>query len=320
MWLSRLFYRFVNYLAWRKLKRKLSWIKAKDIDMHVEPLKLAEGSAPARTIRARAYHTNGTPKDGLARDLARDKSLIVYFHGGGHTIGDLNTHDPICRRLAESTGAVVVAVDYRLAPEHPYPAAPLDCISSVRWVFANLESEFRLADPRVFIAGDSAGGNLTAVVVNHLVLEERPKSQIAGQILIYPWVRHHTQLKPTASIRKHDYLKLNGDINREIIEYFNDCYLGKQQPGGAGLSPLATPMFADFDVLGPKLPPTLILTSGDDPLLDENNDYAKKLQQAGVEVIQRVFEGAMHGFMCSEGMSPAHSEAMQLVCDWMVQH
>jgi acetyl esterase len=285
--LLRWFYRLANWLAWRKTD--LSSIT-------VTELAIPCGDGP---IDARVYRESQENTD----------TLIIYIHGGGWVIGDLKTHDPFCRRLAGESKAVVVALDYRLAPEHKFPAAPRDCLDATRWILAN-QAQLGLNNARVFIAGDSAGGNLSAIVANQLC----PAGQhpLAGQILIYPAVRHCEP--PTASCIEN--AKGYG-LTKAIMEWFWETYLPSETRVIDGaIGPLATPMYEELPA---NLPPALVITAGFDPLRDEGADYAAKLQQSGVATLHQLYTQEMHGFVCSEGPTEAHLEAMALIKGWMNQ-
>ncbi len=214
--------------------------------------------------------------------------LLVYFHGGGFVLGDLDSHDSICRNLALAADAVVVAVDYRLAPEHPFPAAADDCLAATRWAAARAAALG--ADPaRIAVAGDSAGGNLAAVVALRLRDEGGPA--LRGQLLIYPVTDNHVE--PTAS------MIANGEgyfLTREAMLFFDKHYL-------ADPDHLAHPHFAVLrapDLSG--LPPAYVLTAEYDPLLDEGEAYAARLSAAGVAVEQVRALGVIHGFFGMAGI------------------
>jgi acetyl esterase len=283
--LLRWIYRFVNWYAWRKTD--LTAITSRD-------LQIPCGDDP---IPARIYQASAETR----------KTLVIYIHGGGWVLGDLRTHDPFCRRLVGETNAVVIALDYRLAPEHPLPAAPRDCINATRWLLTHRQ-ELDLTDAQVFIAGDSAGGNLAAIVANRLCADGQ--TPLAGQILIYPAVRHCEP--PTASCIEN--AKGYG-LTKNLMEWFWKTYLaGKTEAVDGAIGPLATPLYEELPA---NLPPALIITAGLDPLRDEGADYAAKLEQAGVSTLHQLFTREMHGFVCSEGLTDGHLAAMQLITGWI---
>lgn len=209
--------------------------------------------------------------------------IIVFFHGGGFVYGDLNTHDAVCRALANASNHIVVAVDYRLAPEHPFPAAPNDCYAAAKWVYEHAE-ELNGDASRLSLAGDSAGGNLSAVV--SLMAKEKGGLEIAKQILIYP----STDIKSSGKYASYEE---NGEgyfLTTETMGLFGRAYI---QDASFRNHPYTAPMLAE-DLSG--LPPTMIITAEFDPLRDEGEEFGEKLQQAGVEVDVHRENGLIHGF------------------------
>lgn len=238
-------------------------------------LVIAEGP-----VALRAYRPAGA---GAAERLP----ALVFFHGGGWTIGDLDTHDVVCRQLANGARCAVFSVDYRLAPEHPFPAAVDDCIAATAYVFKNATA-LGVDAARIAVGGDSAGGNLAAVVSIHA--RDAGAPPIAFQLLIYP-----------ATDQRGDYpsLERNGQgylLTRDSMDYFRGCYL----PNRADWSDWrASPLLAkDLS----RLPPALVLTAGFDPLVDEGKAYAERLQREGVEVQYREYEDMVHGFALLGGV------------------
>jgi acetyl esterase len=205
----------------------------------------------------------------------------VYYHGGGWAVGDLDTHDGSCRTLAVSSGCVVISVDYRLAPEHRFPAAPQDCLAAYAWVVANAAD--LSIDPRaVAVAGDSAGGNLAAVVAQQARGTEVPPPVAQG--LIYPGTDFRMQ---TRSI---DLFADGFFLTEESMHWFRDTYL----PEGASVEdPDVSPLLAE-DVSG--VAPAWIWTAGFDPLRDEGRAYAERLDTAGVVTHYRCYDDQVHGF------------------------
>lgn len=206
---------------------------------------------------------------------------IVYFHGGGWVLGDLETHDTLCRQFANHAGAVVVAVVYRLAPEHPFPAAFDDAFAAVRYVAVNALA-FGIDPTRVAVAGDSAGGNLAAAVA--LKAREAGGPEIAFQCLLYPVLDHACD---TASYR--DFADGFG-LTRAKMQFFWKSYRG----GHDGCDPLLAPLRAED--LG-ALPPALIVTAEYDVLRDEGEAYAGRLAAGAVSVELLRVEGVIHGFI-----------------------
>ena len=207
--------------------------------------------------------------------------VVAYFHGGGWVVGDLETHDAGCRKLAAETGAIVVSVDYRLAPEHPFPAALEDCYAAVDWLAANGESVGGDSD-RLVVAGDSAGGNLAAATT--LLARERNGPEIAYQLLVYP-VTGDPTTTPSYEANAEGYLLTTRDM-----EWFADQYVAREVDR---YNILVSPRFAaDLSVL----PPATVVTAGFDPLRDDGAAYADRLQEAGVAVNYRNYPEMIHGF------------------------
>jgi acetyl esterase len=205
---------------------------------------------------------------------------MVYFHGGFHTYGSLKSHDGVLRAFAEHAGIQILALDYRLAPEHPFPAGLDDCVAAVRWVAANAESVGADAS-RLAVGGDSAGGNLAAATVQSVADE----IDLAFQLLIYPV----TDLVNTSeSLRS---LAEGFLLTRVGIEQGRDRYVpDPAMRADARVSPVLN------DAISPRTPPTLVATAGFDPLRDEGNAYAEKLSAAGVKTDHRQYDDMIHGF------------------------
>lgn len=241
-----------------------------------EPPQVAEvRELQAGTIPLRLYRPAGS-------QAAAMLPVLVYYHGGGWVIGDLDTHDVLCRQLANSSGCAVVAVDYRMGPEHRFPAAVDDVLAATRWVRANAASLGVDAD-RLAVGGDSAGGNLAAVVA--IAARDAGDLPIAFQLLIYP---------ATDMRRGHASHVTNGDgyvLTKDTIAYFHDHYINEP---AHDLDWRASPLL-QADLKG--LPPSLLITAGYDPLRDEGLDYARALTEAGNRVSYVCFERQIHGFI-----------------------
>jgi acetyl esterase/lipase len=224
---------------------------------------------------------------------------VAYFHGGGWVQGDLETHHGLCARLARHGGALVVAIDYRLAPEHKFPAAVDDCLAAYRWLRAHARDLG--GDPgRVAVAGDSAGGNLSAVV-SQLGAPSVPTCQA----LIYPAVDF------SFDTESHRDLEHGHVIPRDRVLWYMEQYL-RDDADKADLraSPLRAPSLAGQ-------PPTLIVTAGFDPLRDEGKAYGDRLRAAGVEVVYREYPGQIHAFVSLTRAIPQGMAATLEVADFL---
>lgn len=238
----------------------------------VKDIEVASGAAQ---ITLRYYHPTGNTEQGAL-------PALVYFHGGGFVIGSIESHDRLCRELCMQANCVVVSVDYRLAPEHRYPAAGDDCVAATRWVHAHC-AELGVNPARIAVGGDSAGGQLAAVTT--LALRHDPAIKIAFQLLIYP---------VTDVLMASDSIERNGEgylLGKRDLSYFYDHYFEPQADKSA---PMASPLRAP-DLTG--LPPALVLTAGFDPLHDEGLAYADALSAAGVKTQYVCFTRQVHGFV-----------------------
>jgi acetyl esterase len=238
----------------------------------VQPIAIP---SPAGSIPARIY----TPLK--LRNAGGLAPGLVFFHGGGWVIGDLDTHDVVCRKLADEGQLIVISVDYRLAPEHKFPAAVDDAIAATTWI-AGHAKELGIDASRLAVGGDSAGGNLAAVVA--ISARDGNGPAITGQVLIYPAtdfaMTHASHREPETSIL----------LTHSVIRWFRDHYLnGISDIGDWRASPARAGTFAG-------LPPAYVLTAGADPLRDEGDEFARRLKEAGVAVTYRTFPGQFHGF------------------------
>ena len=243
----------------------------------VKSVSTHEAPGPAGPIALRLYEPKGA--DGRALPI------LVYYHGGGWIRGDLDTHDDVCRYLCHHAGCLVASVDYRLAPEHRFPAALEDCDTATRWIAANA-ARFGADPERMAIGGDSAGGNMACGVT--LKARERGGPAICFQLLIYP----ATDLAGETESKR---LYSSGYLLNSM-PFYVASYLG---PEGDATDPLASPLLAaDLS----NLPPAFVLTAGFDPLRDEGEAYAKRLEAAGVPTEYRCHEGMIHGFVSITGL------------------
>jgi acetyl esterase len=232
-----------------------------------------------------------------------DGTAILFIHGGGCVLGDVETHDVLCRTLCHDTGASVFSLDYRLAPEHPFPAAVEDSVAALAWL-SREATTFGVDPVRIAIAGDSAGAGLTAVALHET--KGKLAAPIRGQVLIYPAL----DLRGRLPSRKE--LADQFPIPRDMIDWFFDHYFGLAWPL---TDPRAIPaLYEDYT----GLPPALILTAGHDPLRDEGAEYADRLARAGVPVDYECCRGTIHGFMnMGRVLRRAHAHARMRIATWL---
>ena len=234
----------------------------------------------------------------LYRPSAAGGALVVFLHGGMWTIGDLESHDRACRRLALGTGTAVLSVDFRRAPEHPWPAAVDDCVDAIRWAAAGGVSGAGSAGP-IVVMGDSSGGNLTALACLRLRDEGGPLP--AAQILLYP----NTDLTlscPSTRSKATGWGLATDDVAWGVEQWVPDP--------SRRADPEVSPLYA-ADLGG--LPPTVVVTAEHDPLRDEGDAYAARLAAANVAVRHRCESGMIHGFLTLDTLSPAAAAAGERV-------
>jgi acetyl esterase len=219
-------------------------------------------------------------------DEAR-QPVLVYFFGGGWTLGQIDTCDGICRTLANAAGCVVIAAGYRLAPEHKFPVAVHDCYDAVGWI-AEHADELGVDPDRLAVGGDSAGGNLAAAVT--LLAKQRGGPRLVAQLLVYPNTCFGAD---TPSLQENDDPSM---FNRRSVDWYWEHYLSSPTDGK---NPLASPLLA-ADHAG--LPAALVITAEYDPLRDEGEQYADRLRAAGVPTQSRRYDGMMHGFFLMHPM------------------
>lgn len=234
-----------------------------------------QATGPLGAIALRLYRPLGSQAGHLL-------PALVFFHGGGWVIGDLESHDTLCRELANGSGCAVVAVDYRMGPEHRFPAAVDDAIAATRWLHANASS-LQLDATRLAVGGDSAGGNLAAVVA--IAARDARDLPIAFQLLVYP-ATDMRRIAPSHASNGQGYL-----LTQETISYFHDHYIDHPKHD---LDWRASPLLhTDLS----RLPPAFVLTAGYDPLRDEGLQYAQALTDAGSQSTLVCFERQIHGFI-----------------------
>jgi len=224
--------------------------------------------------------------------------ILVYFHGGGFVGGDLNSLDAQCRTLTNRVGCLVVSVDYRLAPEHPFPAAVYDAYAAIQWVAHHVE-EFGGDATRLAVGGDSAGGTIAAVVT--LMARDRGEPALIYQVLIYP------ATDMTMSSASYEENGEGYGLTRDTNRWFFNQYL----PGDADRkNPYISPLWVS-DVQ--NLPPTLVITAEFDPLRDEGEMYAARLKEAGVKVESSRYDGMIHGFFQMAGVLDGGKKAIDQI-------
>ena len=256
---------------------------------HVVPVGAVgdrEVPGAAGPLRARVYRPQGPGPF----------PLVAFFHGGGWVIGDLENHDNMARNVCQGTGAVVVSADYRLAPEHPFPAAADDAVAVARYLAAH-GGEFG-GDGRLAVAGDSAGGNVAAVAAQALTRDGIP---LAGQFLIYPAVDARGGY-PSRAQNAKGYL-----LEDDTIDWFLGHYAGASRDDD---DPRLSPLHGDLA----GLPPAVIVTAEFDPLRDEGEAYGRALEAAGVRADVRRCQGMIHGFFDMGAVSPAAAAAVAECC------
>lgn len=233
-------------------------------------------AGPGGDLRVRVYHPDGANGDGSSQPLP----ALVYLHGGGWTLGNLESHDELCRRLCAVTGGVVLAVDYRLSPEHPFPAPLEDCAAALDWLVASAE-ELGVDAARISVGGDSAGGNLAAGLC--LWTRDHGGPTLIAQVLLYPAI---VPLWENLSYYENGHGKF---VTRADCQWFWANFLGDTSP----TNPYAAPGAAELT----GLPRALIVTAGHDPLRDDGEIFGHQLAAAGNDVEIRRYDGMLHGFL-----------------------
>ena len=255
----------------------------------VAEAKLVLAPGPGGPIPLRAYRPAGT-------DPGEALPALLYFHGGGWTIGDLDTHDVVCRQLANGACCAVFSVDYRMGPESRFPAAVDDCLAATRWVAAEAGT-LRVDAQRIAVGGDSAGGNLAAVVA--LAARDGGGPRLCFQLLVYPATDQRMGF-PSITRNGEGYL-----LTRQSIEYFRGHYLPRHEDWEDWrASPLLAPSLAG-------LPPALVITAGFDPLVDEGKAYAERLAREGVKTEYREYPDMVHGFLLLGGVLDTANAAVE---------
>jgi acetyl esterase len=226
---------------------------------------------------------------------------LIYFHGGAFVIGNLDTHDAICRGLTAGAGCVTISVDYRLAPEHKFPAAPEDCYAVTKLLYG-YGSQINVDPSRVAVGGDSAGGNLAAVVSQ--MARDLNGPRIAFQLLIYPVIDAVNETPSHREFCKDEFTISTADLNWSYRNYFLNDH--------DRMDPYASPGLAKSFV---GLPPAYVLTAEIDPLRDEGETYAEMLRNANVSVKLKRYEGVCHGFVSFASVLDVGKRAIADCCD-----
>jgi acetyl esterase len=269
--------------------------------LDIEPVARVENidiDGPGGPLPVRIYYPMEAPGGPLP--------ILLYYHGGGFVIGSVETHDSIPRILANRAGAIVVSVEYRLAPEHRYPAGVEDAEASVLWAVENGAAIG--GDPtRIAVSGDSAGGNLAAVAA--LRVRNTVGKALVAQALLYP-VADHGTLEAHASRRDHAD---TFPIRKPLMAWFHNHYFGHDDPM---MEPDASPLHHP-DLSG--LAPAYVMTAGLDPLLDEGKAYAEAMQAAGVDVVYSCWETTIHGFLQMGKVIPAAADALAETAAYLKQ-
>lgn len=271
-------------------------------------LDLSALAGPAHNVaRVEERSIAGAGADLRARFYVPDAEgplgVLVYFHGGGWVLGDLDAVDVPCRHLANRARCLVVSVDYRLAPEHRFPSAAEDAYAAVCWVHAHAAS-LNVDPARIAVGGDSAGGNLAAVVA--LMARERGGFSLCHQVLFYPVTDHDFD---------NDSYRDNAEgyfLSRETMMWFWDQYVDPHQRCHPHASPLRAQSLAN-------LPPALVITAQYDPLRDEGEAYAQRLAQAGVPVTLKRYDGMIHGFCWMPGVLEQGAHALDEAAQALVK-
>lgn len=284
-------FRAYNKKAIREMKTLAQFPQENLFQVTDQAIKVLDG----KEIVLRIYK----PTDSLALPL------LLFFHGGGFVVGDLDSHDATCRRLAKQNNCVVVAVDYRLAPEYPFPIPCEDCYQATTWAVENA-TLLGINPKQVAVMGDSAGGNLATVVA--MMARDRNGPAISCQVLIYPTT------DASKSMGSIDSLKDGYLLTKEMIHWFSRNYCGHEKDL---MQPYLSPLFAP-DLK--NLPPALIITAEFDPLKDEGEAYARKFKENGNQVVFKEYKGMIHVFYQMPKFLTEAREAETLAANFLRQH
>ena len=266
--------------------------------MRVEDRALVcPGAGREGVVPVRVYHPAGAETPA---------ACVMYIHGGGFVLGSLDSGDQIASGIAEQVGAVVFSVDYRLAPEHPFPAGPEDCYAALRHISENA-SKFDVDAERIAMWGDSAGGNLT--VATCMLARDRGGPKIAAQAVVYP-----TLIDRPVSRSHREYADSPG-LGADFMERAWNAYLGKKRDD---VSPYATPLAEASDLAG--LPPAHVHIAHYDPLADDGRDYVRRLLDAGVDAELHCARDMIHGFVRARESGPDAAAEFAAICRSLRAH
>jgi len=255
---------------------------------------------PGEDVRCQAVDAGGVPAEWITAPEAADERVIYYLHGGGYVMGSINTHREMISRLSRAAGARVLAIDYRLAPENPFPAAVEDCTAAYRWLLSTG------ADPaRLVIAGDSAGGGLTVATL--VALRDAGEPLPAAAVCLSPWV--DLELLGESMTTKAEVDPL---VQRDVGVQWAKAYLGDAHPR----TPLAIPLYADLT----GLPPLLIQVGTEESLLDDAKRLAERAKSAGVDVALEVWDDMIHVWQFFASMLPEGQQAIDRIGEFIRKH
>ena len=273
----------------RRESDKAAWLGSKLFDKTVPVKKITDLSADG--VPVRIYQNSTEP----------GQRVLIFYHGGGFALYHLDAHDNACRRLAAMNNCIVVSVDYRLAPEHTFPAAHEDAFTAIKWVVKNIAKYSGNPDD-LFVAGDSAGGNLSACMAHRC---KKEGIKLKGQILIYPWIDGKLS-NPSIERNGNGYLLL-----RDTMFWFQKQYTPRKEDQ---CHPSVSPCYeSNFEGLAPAF----ILTAEFDPLVDDGNNYYQQLKGAGNSASYKQYPGLIHGFFNIPRVSPHAKQAYADIADFM---
>jgi len=262
--------------------------------------RLTSRFQPGEDVRCQTVDAGGVPAEWITTPEAAAERAIYYLHGGGYVMGSINTHREMISRIARAAGARVLAIDYRLAPENPFPAAVEDCTAAYRWLLSTG------ADPaRLVIAGDSAGGGLTVATL--VALKDAGEPLPAAAVCLSPWV--DLELLGESMTTKAEVDPL---VQRDVGVQWTKAYLGDAHPR----TPLATPLYADLT----GLPPLLIQVGTEESLLDDAKRLAERAKSAGVDVALEVWDDMIHVWQFFASMLPEGQQAIDRIGEFIRKH